>query len=357
MSIILSAFKTARQFALPAIALSGFIFAVYVVKADNRPVPVAKPVAEPAVAPFPSFVSGSGLIESESENVEIGSSAAGVVKQVFVKAGDRVAMGAPLFQLDDRTSSSQVLIQESLLATARARLRKLSSPPRAVDIAPAEAQVLNAEANLADLKAQLALRENLSDKRAVSADEMNRRRFGITQAEAALKTAQANLALLQAGAAEVDLDVARSDVRQSEAQVAATKTDLERLTVRAPFSGECLQVKVHAGEFAQANPSSPLILFGNTGSLQVRVDIDESEAWRVRSDAHAKAFVRGNKDLGADLAFVRFEPYVKPKTSLTGGSQERVDTRVLQVLYRFDRKDLPIFVGQQMDVFIEAVSR
>lgn len=54
------------------------------------------------------------------------------------------------------------------------------------------------------------------------------------------------------------------------------------------------------------------------------------------------------------LRFVRFESYVIPETSLTGDSTERVDTRVLQVIYSFDRDDLPIYVGQQMDVYIEA---
>lgn len=54
------------------------------------------------------------------------------------------------------------------------------------------------------------------------------------------------------------------------------------------------------------------------------------------------------------LKFVRFEPYVVPKTSLTGESAERVDTRVLQVIFSFDCGALPITVGQQMDVFIDA---
>jgi hypothetical protein len=54
------------------------------------------------------------------------------------------------------------------------------------------------------------------------------------------------------------------------------------------------------------------------------------------------------------LQFVRFEPYVVPKKSLTGDSTERVDTRVLQVLYSFNRDTLPLYVGQQMDVFIAA---
>ena len=48
-----------------------------------------------------------------------------------------------------------------------------------------------------------------------------------------------------------------------------------------------------------------------------------------------------------------YEPFVVPKKSLTGDSTERVDTRVLQVIYRVEDDALPLFVGQQMDVFID----
>jgi HlyD family secretion protein len=342
-----------RKYSLPLLACCGFVFALYIVRADNRAVPVGQPVTEPAESPFPSFVSGSGLIESESENVSIGAPMAGLITHVFVKAGARVHEGAPLFQLDARSVLAQLAIQESLLASSKARLVKVVTLPRPVDIAPLEAQVLNASANLADLKAQLALRENVPDKRAVSADEMSRRRYAIEEAEAVLKTAQANLAQLKAGAADPDIEVARADVLQAEAQVANTQVDRERLTVRAPFSGQCLQVKVHPGEFAQ-DTGSTMILFGDVDHLRVRVDIDENEAWRVRPGARAVAYARGNKSISTNMTFVRFEPYVVPKVSLTGGSQERVDTRVLEVLFQFDRKDLPLYAGQQMDVFVEA---
>ncbi len=96
------------------------------------------------------------------------------------------------------------------------------------------------------------------------------------------------------------------------------------------------------------------MLLGNTDVLNVRVDIDENDAWRVQTSRSAVAYVRGNRDLRTPLQFLRIEPYVVPKKSLTGDSSERVDTRVLQVLYQFDPKSLPVFVGQQMDVFIEA---
>ncbi len=115
-----------------------------------------------------------------------------------------------------------------------------------------------------------------------------------------------------------------------------------------------LKVKIHPGEFSPAGvTATPLILLGRLKPLHLRVDVDEHEAWRVHSEAKATAAVRGNADLKAPLAFVRFEPFVVPKKSLTGDSTERVDTRVLQVIYRVEGDALPLFVGQQMDVFIE----
>jgi HlyD family secretion protein len=84
----------------------------------------------------------------------------------------------------------------------------------------------------------------------------------------------------------------------------------------------------------------------------VRADVDESEAWRIRAGASAEAAERGVGNRRVRLEFVRFEPYVTPKKSLTGDSTERVDTRVLQVIYRFKDSRVPFRVGQQMDVFI-----
>ena len=62
--------------------------------------------------------------------------------------------------------------------------------------------------------------------------------------------------------------------------------------------------------------------------------------------------LRGNPEISVPLTFVRFEPYVLAKRSLTGDTTERVDTRVLQAIYEF-----AAFVGQQVDVFIAAPSR
>jgi multidrug resistance efflux pump len=227
--------------------------------------------------------------------------------------------------------------------------------PRPEEIPPAEARVVEAEAQVADAKAQLELYDAVADKRAVSQDELNRRRYAVKIAEARLVQSRSSLDLLKAGSWKPETEIARSQVASAEAQLASIRTNIERLTTRAPVDGEVLQVKIRKGEYAPAGVLlQPLILLGNTQWLHVRVDVDENDAWRIRGGAAATAFVRGNRDLKTDLEFVRVEPYVIPKRSLTGDSTERVDTRVLQLIYRFHRNSLPVYTGQQMDVFIEA---
>ena len=122
-----------------------------------------------------------------------------------------------------------------------------------------------------------------------------------------------------------------------------------------------LQSDVRPGQYAPSGPlAKPLMLLGNVEPLHVRVDVDEQDAGRVRADAPATASPRGDATRRLRLAFVRFEPYVLPKASLTGDSTERIDTRVLQAIYQVEAPDggtsVSLFVGQQLDVFIEPPS-
>jgi HlyD family secretion protein len=191
------------------------------------------------------------------------------------------------------------------------------------------AAVIEAQASLQDAVSQYDLVKNITDTRAISIDDVKKRQNAMLLAQARVSSAKAA-------------------VNGAEAEVKAVKTNLERLIVRSPMEGEILQVNIRPGEYAQAGgTAAPLVRMGNLDTLHVRVDIDENDSWRFKPDTKAIAFVRGNRDLKVDLAFVRVVP------SLTGSSTERVDTRVLQILYRFERSKLPVFVGQQIDVYID----
>jgi multidrug efflux pump subunit AcrA (membrane-fusion protein) len=344
-----------RKYLLPLLAVGGVTFAVWTVVMSSQPIPAAPPVAHPSQAPFGSFVAGAGIIEASTENIGIGTPVSGVVTDLFVQVGQAVQVGDPLFKLDDRNLKAELAVRQTALQQAKEKLERLKRMPRPEEVPEAQARVKEAEASLADVKNQLTLAESVKDKRAISEEELWRRRYAVQVADAKLAQARAQLTLLKAGSWKPDLDVARAEVAAAEAQVMATQTDLDRLTIRALVQGQVLQVNIRLGEFAQAGMlQTPLMLLGNVDHLHVRVDVDENDAWRVRSDAPAMAFVRGNREIKTAIQFVRTEPYIVPKRSLTGDATERVDTRVLQILYGFDRGDLPVYVGQQMDVFIEA---
>lgn len=344
-----------RKYVLPILAILGVAFAIrVVVKGHQQPAP-ADAVAAPSVAPYVSYVAGAGIIEANTENIEIGTPIGNIVTEVFVKVGDRIKKGGPLFRLRDSIAMAELQSKKAAVLAAKAKLSKLRQQPRPEDLPPAIARVTEAQSSLDDAKSQLALWESVTDKRAVSKDELDRRRYAVRTLEAKLSTAQAELKQLQAGAWAPDIAIAEADVATAEASVKETDAELERRTVIATVDGEVLQVKIRAGEYAQPGPlATPLVVIGSVTPLVVRVDVDENDAWRISPDARATAFVRGNTELSTPLKFVRIEPYIVPKKSLTGESTERVDTRVLQVLYSFERGKLPVYVGQQMDVFIEA---
>ncbi len=302
---------------LPLLAGLGLIFAAVVASRSSKPADVAEPVSQPAAAPYEAYIAGSGLIEATSRNVEIATPVSGVVEKLFVRVGDHVEKGAPLFKIEDSDVQADVRVRESAVVSSQAKVQE-------------------AEASLEDYRQQLRNMEQVGDRRAISAEDLAKRR--------------ANVAVYTAKLAQ-----ARADLENARAELRAAEVAVERRQIRAPIAGQILQVNVREGEFAAAAVnSSPLLLIGDTRRLAVRVDIDENDAWRFRSGEPARAFLRGNRDLSSDLAFAYVEPYVRPKQSLTGSSTERVDTRVLQVVYTFDPTSIPAYVGQQVDVFIKA---
>jgi HlyD family secretion protein len=290
---------------LLTLCLLGVIIALIAIIDTNRPVPVPTATVLPAQAPFASAVAGVGITEIGRGNIAIATTVPGVVQVLYVKAGDPVAAGDRLFKIDDRDLQARLGVEVAKVAEARAAVDK---PQHRLDFIR----------HLNHLDAEVVSAQALSDL-------------------------------------QDDLGAAQAALHAATAAQAQTQVDIDRAMVRAPSAGRILQVNIRAGEYADTRPAAtPLILMGDDTRMYVRTDVDESEAWRIRPATPAVAYVRGNPKLRTPLRFEYIEPYVTPKASLTGQSTERPDVRVLQVVYSFDRGTLPIYVGQQMDVFIQA---
>jgi hypothetical protein len=225
--------------------------------------------------------------------------------------------------------------------------------PRAEDLPPAIAAVDEARARLLDAEAAYNRDLHLFQKQMLAASEFDKDKYGRLAAQATLARTEADLAKLRAGAWKEDIEVQRAAVEQAQSQIDNINIMLERLIVRAPVDGQILQVNVRPGQIATLAWKEPMIVLGEVNRLHVRVDIDENDLYRFREGMPAWANIKGRTEPRFLLEYVRIEPYVIPKKSLTGDSSERVDTRALQVLYALpDHSPAKVYVGQQMEVFL-----
>jgi multidrug resistance efflux pump len=341
---------------LPILAIAMIAFAVKFLAEAGEKIPELPPPVQPAENPFPNTVAGAGIIEPQTENIEIGSPVPGIVVDVPVKVGQKVKAGDPLFRLDDRELQAELEVRKAALTSAKAELARLEAMPRPEELPAAEAQVRETKADWENWEQQWARGEELLTQRAISEEEFYERKQSAMQARERYNRAVADLELLKAGSWKFDREVTQSAVDRAESQVKQTQTELDRLVIRALVDGEVLQVNVRPGEFVGAPPSEPLVVLGNVARLHVRVDIDEYDIPRFVPESPARATLKGQPDEFFPLKFVRIEPYVVPKKSLTGDNTERVDTRVLQVIYAIETTEKRLFVGQQLDVFIDASS-
>ena len=349
-----------RKYGLPLMALLMMLFALYHVVRAQQKLPKLEPPVAPARSPFGSGVAGSGLVEAQTENISVGSNLPGIVTRVFAKVGQKVKEGDALFALDDRALKADALVKQLSLGSAEAQLDKLKQMPRKEEVPALEAKVREMRANLADQEDQLKRARLLFSRRAIGEEERVRREMAGRMAHEQLRKAEADLVLLRDGAWKPDLRIAEVAVGLAQAQLNQTRTDLDRLTVRALVDGEVLQVNVRPGEYVATQGGQALVVLGNVNRLHVRVDVDEHDIPRLpeKLDATpAKAMLRGEPSQQFALRYVRVEPYVIPKKSLTGDNTERVDTRVLQVIYALEPGKRRVYVGQQLDVYIEGSAR
>jgi len=326
------------------------------------------PVFNPAANPYAKGIYANGIIESEQsqgENVTIYPEVAGPVTSVLVREGALVKKGDPLLTIDDSVQRATAEQQESQAAAAAALLRELKAQPRKETLDVAAAQVESAKAGLKSARDSLEKLERSYQlaPQSISLDALDTARNAHKVAAANLDVVQRQYDLTKAGAWVYDIQNQEAQAAALAKAAAAAEALLAKYAIRAPSDGTVLAVQAGVGSYVSPQGAygsytqgyGPLIIMGTPGGdLAVRAFVDEILVHRLPegSAIQATLFVRGT-DIRIPLSFARIQPYVSPKIELADQRQERVDVRVLPVIFRFQRpKGVTLYPGQLVDVYI-----
>ncbi len=326
------------------------------------------PLFNPPTNAYARGIYTEGIVEStqaSGKNINVYPEVPGTVKQVLVTEGQLVHRGMPLLLIDDsvqRAATEQLRWQAH---AALSLLEELKAEPRKESLDVVLAQVVAAEAALKVAGDTLAKQEasfNM-DPKSVSKDALDNALNAAAVAKANLAVAKKQYDLTKAGAWIYDI---KNQERQYSAMFKSYQSSsalLSKSTLRAPGDGIVLSINTTVGSYispqgaydAYTQGSDPVLVLGTPqSSLDVRCYVNEILVPRLPpgSEMKAQMSTRGS-NVKVPLEFVRVQPYVTPKIELSDQRMERVDVRVLPVIFRFDKpKGLNLYPGQLVDVFI-----
>lgn len=359
-----------KQRLLFLLAFAGFLaglVAAYVYGVQQPPRP---PVFAPASNPYARGVYAEGIVESDQatgENINLYPEVTGSVTRILVHEGDTVKAGATLLTIDDSVQRATAWQLEAQAQAAATMLDELKAQPRRETLEISQAQVGAAAASLKMAQDQYDKQEHayMIDPKAVSKDVLDNLTNSVKLAQANLEVVTRQYRLTRAGAWSFEI---RNQAKQADAlekAAAASNALLSKYTIRAPADGVVLSINAALGSYVSpqgvyesyAQGQAPMLVMGSTHArLAVRCYVDEILIHRLpdRKVFKARMFVRGTS-ITLPLEFARIQPYVSPKIELSNQRTERVDVRVLPMIFRIAQtQGTRLYPGQLVDVYISA---
>jgi HlyD family secretion protein len=344
--------------------LAGLLSA-YLYGIEKKPLP---PVFQPAPNPYERGIYANGIVESyqsNGANINIYPEVSGRIMRILVAEGDSVRRGIPLIMMDDSVQKGTTEQQKSQAEAALALLEELRAQPRKEVLEVTIAQVELAKANLKTSQDQLD-KQKMSydlDPKSVSKDALDNATNAVKVAQANLDVSQKQYELTKAGAWIFDIRNQENQYNALSKAFMASNALLDKYTIKAPVDGVILSINGTVGSYISSQGTyntytqgfDPILVMGRSETyLNVRCYIDEILIPRLPqpSQMKAKMFIRGT-NISIPLEYMRVQPYVTPKIELSNQRTERVDVRVLPIIFKFKRSpNINLYPGQLVDVYI-----
>jgi ABC exporter DevB family membrane fusion protein len=297
------------------------------------------------------YVVGAGRVEPVSEEIKIGAELDGRLAAVNVEEGARVRRGQVLARLVNEDFAARVAAAAASVAEREAARDRIVNGARAEERRESEAQVGEAEAVLANARAELERRRGLLGRGAISRTEFDSAEREERVAAARLEAARERSALVKADAREDERRRAEAELAAAKARLAEAQALYEKTFLRSPVEGVVLRKHLRTGESVRAGEQA-VVTLGDTARLRVRVDVDETDVAKVRvgQPVFVKAEAYGEEKFAGRV--VRIGEILGRKNVRTDEPTERVDKKILETLVDLDPA-VRLPVGLRVDAYIQ----
>jgi multidrug resistance efflux pump len=301
-----------------------------------------------------SIVAGPGLVEPDSENVQVGSELAGKLRQVLAEEGDVVKKGQVLATLVNDDYHAQVESSRAQVHQAEAAYERILNGSRVQERGESAAAMHQAEAVEASARADWERRQKLFDAGVISSEELDHYRRDFNVAEEQFKASQQHFHLIDDRQRDEDIASAKAQLENARAQLDASQAVYAKTSVRAPFDGTILRKHHRTGE-SITNSSvtpDPVFTMGDVGGLRVRVDVDETDVGRVANGQRVYCTANAYGDQRFWGHVIRVAGQLGHKNLRTDEPNEKTDTKILETLVQLD-PGVHLPVGLRVDAYIQ----
>ena len=297
----------------------------------------------------PRTIRALGYIEPVSELRRLVFKVDGVIGECRAVVGNQVHKGEVLMTLMNQAELAAVSLAEQELAVVSAERDQLLAGTPPYQITAAEDKVELLREHVRHAQKQMDRSKTLSEKKAVSAEEVDRTETDLIRATKGLQQAQSELAHLQNVVRDVDQTVAETRVKKAEAQLITAKERLSDTFLKAPFDGTVLEILRREGEGPRLLDREPVVVFADMSRLRVRAEIDERYVASLKLNQKAVVFGRGLGDRKFEGTVGLIKTLMGPKTVFSRDASERKDLDIVQVLIELP-VDFQAPIGLQVDV-------
>lgn len=291
--------------------------------------------ARPALAAT-SVLVAPGRVEPVRDPVALAFEAGGRIVAIEVDEGDAVKEGQIVARLDDRLARARVASAEAAVAAATASYQLARRGTRKEDLQAARAEVEAARASAEHRAAEEQRSAKLGAVGAVPSATVDADSAAARVATATAAATSARYRALAKGSRAEQIAQAAAQLDAAKAELSAAQVALDQTILRAPRNGIVLRRFGEVGALVTTMAPSTIMTIADITQLEIRAEVDEADvaAVEVGKAAYATADAFGTRRFPVKIERITRE--LGRKTVRDDDPRARIDTRVLEVMARFE---------------------